>query len=761
MRGPGGGNLEMTKLDINCSIYLATAFVEITAKFVNNTGSKGTCVLNLPTNEKTTVSTATMRVGKRLIETMVIASDEARDIQNEKKSNNALDDKEFEKYVPNCFSLPVKDVGKKDEVEVRVLYFEQLEFHDGSYVLSIPLKFQGGDMEERTKQKYNTSLSVGINAGTDEVEWGSASYPLRMEGKNGGTIGLMLDNNKEWPEKAFVMSYAVKTREILATCLTEPPKPGKKNKKSKDAEKGTFAFFVSPPGKSYWDQFTTYPRSIVFLLDRSGSMTGKPLEEAKMSLAMGLDQLKPQDTFNIIAYDHQQAFFSQHVAPVNPQSIGAAKNWLNQVHPGGTTDILTPINIAMSMLSRPVGVPAILLITDGAVRNEREICQFVHSQKSATRISTFGIGPYCNAFFLKMLAQIGRGFSDVALFSERIYQQMSNLLQMTESPILTDVSVGVQGLKSCDLYPFPIPDLFFGAPLLISGKYEGQFPSTVKLRGRLGNGVVFEKDVRVSPAGGMPVGRVFVKQQLDLLTAKAWLLNDEKIKQDVVDISMDEKMPCAHTTMVAYETTDEKKKKSSGGMGKGAVAALAVGGIVVVGAAAMHFGDLGASMGNVGVMDAMSNVSFDGVSDTLASAGGSLMNGLGEAGSAMGEGLGELGNALGGAFEAVSASDFGQAMGDFGASVGDAAVSAGGAIADGAGDAVQCCGGLCGDAFGDCGGLADSCDCCGDLGNSLGDICGGCGDTCGDMCSGVSDFLGSCECDAIGDCLKEIGSILK
>ncbi len=49
-----------------------------------------------------------------------------------------------------------------------------------------------------------------------------------------------------------------------------------------------------------------FSRSIVFLLDRSGSMTGKPLQYARQALDRALTDLGPGDQLNIIAYDHEQ-----------------------------------------------------------------------------------------------------------------------------------------------------------------------------------------------------------------------------------------------------------------------------------------------------------------------------------------------------------------------------------------------------------------------------------------------------------------------
>ncbi len=61
------------------------------------------------------------------------------------------------------------------------------------------------------------------------------------------------------------------------------------------------------------------------------------------------------------------------------------------------------------------GLPYVFLITDGSVPDEREICRQLAwctaqppaAKGMAPRVSTFGIGRFCNHFFLKQLATTG------------------------------------------------------------------------------------------------------------------------------------------------------------------------------------------------------------------------------------------------------------------------------------------------------------------------------------------------------------------
>lgn len=95
------------------------------------------------------------------------------------------------------------------------------------------------------------------------------------------------------------------------------------------------------------------------------------------------------------------------------------------------------------------------------------------------------------------------------------------------------MAFGIEGLTSCELYPFPIPDLFCGLPLLVTGKFEGQFPETITINGKMPDGNVWSQRVPVSGQTTLPLDKVFVKQRLDMLTAQAWLQNSAKLELQV------------------------------------------------------------------------------------------------------------------------------------------------------------------------------------------------------------------------------------
>ncbi|GJN31738.1 hypothetical protein PR202_gb20174 [Eleusine coracana subsp. coracana] len=179
-------------------------------------------------------------------------------------------------------------------------------------------------------------------------------------------------------------------------------------------------------------------------------MEGKPLENVKNALSTALSNLVQGDYFNIISFNDELHSFSSCLEQVNEKIIESAIEWmnLNFVAKGGT-DIMHPLTEAIALLSKSHDVlPQIYLVTDGSVEDERNICHTMKNQlmsrgSKSPRISTFGLGSYCNHYFLRMLASIGKGHYDAAFDTGSIESKMLQWFQKASRTILTNISLDV------------------------------------------------------------------------------------------------------------------------------------------------------------------------------------------------------------------------------------------------------------------------------------------------------------------------------
>ena len=618
--------------EVDCQVDMA--FVHLRLEFA---APGGAVRLDVPTNNHVTVTGCQAVVGRRLYETMCVPRDEAAQLAKERPADASMggSGETQGRYNPECFSLPLGDAPAGETITVDVYYMEKL-LYAGNYLFLLPLDFPRGT------QQPAIGLRLTVNTGTPHCRWQNCTYPVVVRTQTDRHMELVLDVERMHGHRGgdLYLSYDIRSPQIFASAIVEPPSA------ASFADHGTFLVNVSPPA-----QPTTFlARNIVFLLDHSYSMSGESFERVREAMVRLLPMLGPHDGFNVIAFNHMNtAMVDTGMLPATPEHIRDAQQWVRAIQPSGGTDIRAPMQRSLQMLSQLSGsgkLPFIFLMTDGAVGDEHEIVNdviaFNTNAPVPVRVNTLGVGPYCNAMFLEMLALHGRGFSDIVLDSASITNQLLHLARVSNAPILSNIQLQIQGASDVELLPPTIPDLFLDAPIQIVGRYRGVFPPTVRVHGVLANGTALNFDVVVESAPQVPIYRLYAKSFIDARVAAAWLGRDERLRNEAIDCSARTGIPCAHTSMVAYETTPAKKaelaQKKRSGTYKGLVIASAIGGVLILGAVAAQFGSPAATISNLSPTDAM---------DSLAGAGDVFIEGFGSAAES-------LYSAAGSAVEAVT-----------------------------------------------------------------------------------------------------------
>uniref|UniRef100_A0A2P2JZ35 Inter-alpha-trypsin inhibitor heavy chain n=3 Tax=Rhizophora mucronata TaxID=61149 RepID=A0A2P2JZ35_RHIMU len=316
-----------------------------------------------------------------------------------------------------------------------------------------------------------------------------------------------------------------------------------------------------------------FRKEIVFVVDISGSMEGKPLEGTKDALFAALSELDPTDSFNIIAFNGEIYLFSSSMQLATKETIASAIQWTNMNFiAGGGTNILLPLNKAIEMVSNAQGsIPVIFLVTDGSVEDERHICDVVKSflrggGSVCPRLYTFGIGSYCNHYFLKMLAILSRGQYDAAYDVDLVESQMQRFFRRASSTILANIALETfDDLDDVEVYPSYIPDLSSESPLAVSGRYQGDFPDIIKAKGILGDLSNFVMDLKIQKGKDIPLDKVFAKQEIDLLTAQAWFSENKLLEDKVAKISIQSGVVSEYTCMALLEAERQNEATNSPG----------------------------------------------------------------------------------------------------------------------------------------------------------------------------------------------------
>ncbi|MBN1303096.1 MAG: VWA domain-containing protein [Anaerolineales bacterium] len=152
--------------------------------------------------------------------------------------------------------------------------------------------------------------------------------------------------------------------------------------------------------------------ALVFIIDRSGSMSTSSsgdtkLELAKEAAARSIELLFPTDRVGVITFDDAASWVVPMTDLSNPQEITGA---IGGIGTGGGTDILAGLQAMARVLpDEPARVKHVILLTDGGADPSGipELVERLHTRHGIT-LSTVGIGRDA-APFLEDLAAIGGG----------------------------------------------------------------------------------------------------------------------------------------------------------------------------------------------------------------------------------------------------------------------------------------------------------------------------------------------------------------
>lgn len=255
-------------------------------------------------------------------------------------------------------------------------------------------------------------------------------------------------------------------------------------------ESGYFLVVASPAltdaGK------TALPRRVVIVFDRSGSMQGKKIEQAREALRFALGRLRPGDRFNVLTFSDGVERFAPEPVAATEDNVKRARAFVDDIIADGGTNIDEALRAGLAQFPERSSGNTLLFLTDGlpTVGNTDKddiVRRVKEANARRARAFVFGVGYDVDVPFLDTVAQTLRGDADYVRPDEDIEVKVSRYVAKTSAPVLTDLKLTVSGAKTGEIYPRPddLPDLFLGSQLVLVGRYTGggNAPVSVTLAG--------------------------------------------------------------------------------------------------------------------------------------------------------------------------------------------------------------------------------------------------------------------------------------
>jgi uncharacterized protein YegL len=187
----------------------------------------------------------------------------------------------------------------------------------------------------------------------------------------------------------------------------------------------------------------------VIILDRSGSMTGDRIDQARLTLGRFLDNLPQENSrcrFNILSFGTEHEFMFSESVPCTKTNIANAKEEVStfDADMGGTEMLRTFEDLFKQDKAVPNGVQRqVFLLTDGEVSNTQEVIDLVGEHSEKNRIFSFGIGEGVSTELVDGVASFG-GASRILKSGEEqneLNQHVLRALKASQSSYFFDLDV--------------------------------------------------------------------------------------------------------------------------------------------------------------------------------------------------------------------------------------------------------------------------------------------------------------------------------
>ncbi len=304
------------------------------------------------------------------------------------------------------------------------------------------------------KDLHEVTFDVSVEWGGPISELSSPSHALRMRYPGDGCARASLAPASEVPNRDLVLD--VRGEKAEPRLLTGEGEDGRRH-------------FAAVIPSTVFGQGTPQRPPFVFLLDRSGSMGGAPMEQARNALVACLAALEERDRFGVVAFDNVTESLGATLTLATAQNRRAARDFLAHIDARGGTELVAGVHAALALL-KPEGIGDIFLITDGQVFGTEEIV--AQARGTGVQIHCLGIGSASQDRFLALLARETGGVSRFVTARERVDTEALELFASASAPVAGGLQAGFTGLDDARLEPEPPAFVRAGAPVALFGQCE-------------------------------------------------------------------------------------------------------------------------------------------------------------------------------------------------------------------------------------------------------------------------------------------------
>lgn len=550
--------LEHTQVDVQIAGPIAE--IAITQTFRNTSEGFIEATYVFPLQEEAAVDAAVMRIGEREIRAEIKEREEAKKLYEAARDEGKAASLTQQER-PNIFTQKVANIPPGATIEVLLHVVQPLDYEDGVYRFDFPLVV--GPRFIPADQPLADALAIsppvlpttaaddqGIQARVDldiGVMMGFPIGALRSPSHSAARIEARGDEGEvrlsgARADRDFVLEIDPDVADPVAGLI---------------GQDGHFELLLEPPVAPPPEKVV--PRELVFVVDTSCSMSGKPIEMVQDAMRTALNDMLPGDSFQIIRFDDAVSALSSAPLPATPENVSRGITFIDHISGSGGTNMMAGI---LAALDYPDAVDPrrgerqriVALMTDGYIGNDQQILATISDHLGDSRIFAFGVGSSVNRYLLDQAASIGRGSVSYMLLNQDPREQVERFYDRIARPVLTDIHVDWGQMRVDSVYPERIPDLYAGQPLQLFGRYRGA--GEVVVTGRMG-GKKFRQTLTMNElpqaegTGLLP--SAWARARVGALSQQLLWGQDEEVEKEILETALEYSILSPYTSFVAVE----------------------------------------------------------------------------------------------------------------------------------------------------------------------------------------------------------------
>ena len=565
-----GSQIPLKSIFADVQIADYTAKVNLTQTYKNEFDDSIEATYNFPITDNSAVTGFTAKINDKIIRAEIKEDEEAKQVYDDSVASGQgayL----LQQTSDDIFTMSVGNLPSGAVVEIEISYIcelkgsgEEKSPHVIFTILTTMLQPYGPDqatlpviLARRPKVSYTFDAHV------------VAKMPCKITKVNCTTHHCNVTHNSDEEFELSVKKtsqHVINKGFIVEVYLKDPHKPRLWSERRPD---GSVALMLATYPDISYKQLST---EIIFVIDRSGSMGGEPILQARETLLTCLKMLPETVLFNIIGFGSDYHALFQKSQEARGASLKKAIAHTSKLAANlGGTDILPPLEYIYQQKHIPGTPRNVFVLTDGGVSNMDDVKKSVQKNSDSTRVFSFGIGSGVSESLVNGIARLGKG---KAVFTRNITELqgiVSSQVQAALQPALTNVRVTFDGINIAQYAPSNLPPIFNLEQYIVYAFSEPDY------KGNLNNVVVTLSAVNPSKkeikyklkltaiTNLFTSGEQFIQklaarsliQELQEISCLHESDRKDEIKQKIIDLGLTYSLATKHTSFVAVEERDQ------------------------------------------------------------------------------------------------------------------------------------------------------------------------------------------------------------